>query len=137
MEPEEYNAELDYYDENMLADFEAYASILESTWEAFDGNEGQNAIVEKYILEAVQSHIANAKERWPYGATPDDYVNDIYSCFDDDVIDRAFSDTIDDTYDQISDYYEDACDLEEDHDDLIDENGGSTYGPHSTASSWT
>lgn len=130
------NDALDDLDQSMLLDYEDYCDICLSAWYEFQGNDGQMVIVSDYIIPAAEQHCEEAAEQWPYNVGPDEYVEALYDCFDGDVIDRAFSDTIGDTADAMNAVYTEADDLQHQHDDLMDMIGGSSE-PHSTSSDWT
>lgn len=124
---------LDDLDTQMYDNFSFYAETLISTWEMFQGNDGQMLIVHHHIVPAVHDHVQHAKRRWPYNDNPDGYMAEILDSYDPDVIQRAFSDTLTDTYNQIYDPWLESMELQHEHDDLT---GG--LPPHSTSlGSWT
>lgn len=127
---------LDDLDRQMLQNFNAYASFLNDTWENFYGNNGQLAITHRHIREVVSSHISDAKDQWPYGANPDNYLSEVYACFDSEVIERAFGDTLEGSYGTIMEYWLEAMDWQLEHEFIVTVTGGGPMDPHSTESNW-
>lgn len=134
MAGENLNRILDGLDLEMLESFNAYAQTLRDTWEGFSGNEGQSSIIENHIWPAVQEHISQAKDGWPRSAGPDDYYGAVSGCYDPEVIERAFGDTINGSYEEISEFQAESEDLQLEHDHVasIMSNGGPPPDPHST-----
>ncbi len=87
---------------------------LYTHWENRSGgfNNGQSAIYNEYLIEAIMQWIEDARETWP-DADPDEYVNMVMSAFDYEVTDRAFSDTVMSVVDMLWEAVEQAQELQE------------------------
>lgn len=132
---DDINAALDDLDNSMFSNFEDYEQTLRDTWESFSGNNGQSVIVSDYIMEAVTWHISMAREFWPYGATPADYKDLMYEIFDTEVMQRAFSQTIEQSHDEVYHAWSESMDLQRQHETLLSTIGDSA-APHSTELNW-
>lgn len=124
------NEQLDDLDQQMFNNFMAYAQAIMDSWESFSGNPGQMTIIREHILPAAQEHISNAANYWPRGASPDEYGPTIYGCYQPDVIERAFSDTIESVVGQLSEWHQEADDFQIEHERLAAIIGG-VHEPHS------
>lgn len=122
-------------DEQMLRNFQEYATILGETWTTFAGNHGQIVIIQSHILPAVTEHVNRAHKRWPYNENPEHYLARVQSCYNLDVIDRAFSDTLNQSYGDIYDLWLESMDLQHEHEYVVGIIGDS-FEPHSTSANW-
>ena len=127
------NAILDDLDQSMLDNWYSYSEVCVGAWERFSGNNGQMVIVEKHILPTAQKHVENAREDWPKGPGPNDYYDAVYSSFEADVIDRAFSETLEQIMGEIEGYHLDADFSQDEHAVIA---GPENAGPHSTHPVW-
>ena len=126
------NEILNAYDEELVRQFEEYQYAIRSTWENFQGNEGQMVIVQNSILPHADEHIEQARDMWPWSTDADEYLAGVFSCYDSDVMDRAFSGTIFELYDHIAAIWQMADHLQQEHDNIL---GHSAV--HSTNPPWT
>lgn len=128
---------LDDLDGQMLEDFNSYSSELLGAWNQTRerGNNGQRAIIDDHIMPIISEHIRFAKKGWPRAANPDDYREVVMAAFYPDVMGRAFSDTIDESYANMYDYWMEAMDLQDEHDNVA-ATIGAAPPPHSTEASW-
>lgn len=115
----------------MLDNYGAYSQAIMDTWQSFSGNDGQMTIVHDYIIPMSMDHIQFAKEEWPWSGDADEYLESVINCFDDEVMMRAFSETIFALYDTIADYWLESDSIQQDHDDIL---GHSAV--HSTNPPW-
>jgi len=128
------NEILDDLDGEMLGDYQEYARECVEPWASFKGNHGQLIIVQNHIIPAAEQHAHFTRTDWPLTATADDYYNDILNCYDQDVIQRAFGDTLEEIYSNLSDIWLDAEGMQREHEFITD--GGENAGPHSTHDIW-
>lgn len=126
------NAVLDALDTQMLLNYRAFRDAILTTWETFSGNDGQMTIVQNHILPMSRDYVQQAKEEWPWSGDADEYLENLMSCYDSDVMERAFSGTIYDLYDTIYGYWVESDELQQTHDDIL---GDSRV--HSTNPPWT
>lgn len=124
---------LDALDEDMLTNYDEYALECVEPWATFNGNHGQMVIVQKYIIPAAEQHANDARPDWPQSDTPDDYVEAIYGCYDEEVIASAFSDTIQEIYESLNEYWLYASGVQDEHAYIA---GPENAGPHSTHVVW-
>lgn len=134
MAGEGLNKILDALDEDMLNNYNDYASECVEPWVNFKGNPGQLVIVKKYIIPAAVAHAEAARPNWPESATPEDYLNDLMNAYDPDVMVQAFGESIEEVYSNISEYWWYASGVQDEH--FFIEGGGENAGPHSTWPVW-
>ena len=125
------NEILNAFDEELVRQFDEYQFTIRNTWESFAGNEGQMTIVYNHILPHADEHIERAKDLWPWSSDPDEYLDGVMSCYDSDVMQRAFSGTVFEIYDEIGAIWQYADHLQQEHDDVL---GHSAV--HSTNPPW-
>lgn len=81
--------------------FIAFVMVLVEVWQDMSTsfNPGQDSIYGQYIVDAIDNYISEAEDTWsgdldPQDVDPWEYVDEVFSAFDEDVMARAFSDTI-------------------------------------------
>lgn len=121
---------LDFLDQSMLDLYNDYVIEGVAPWEGFEGNPGQMALVQKHVLPAAAQHVKAAKDEWPTGQNPEDYLDSILSSYDPAVLEQALGETIFEAYDTLMAMWEEAESLEAEHDMLV------PNGPHSTEAVW-
>jgi hypothetical protein len=128
------NRILDELDYEMLNFYEEYAIAVVDPWLSFNGNPGQMKIVRTHILPVSQHHAREARPNWPESATPRHYMNALMRYKHPEVIQNAFSQTINDVYSTLYDLWFEATVKQEEHVLLV--RGGDNAGPHSTWPVW-
>lgn len=123
-----YGEYLDYLDQSMLDLYNEYVMQGTSAWEGFQGNEGQMAIVQRHVLPAAAQHVQAAKELWPTGQSPEDYLDALIGSHE--AAEQALGETIYQAYENLMELWEPAESLMSEHDSL------SSAGPHSTTGVW-
>lgn len=128
---------LDQLDGEMYELFLAYATEATAAWEELvgGGNSGQSVIVERNVLPTVYEHLALVRERWPRGAGAEEYLEVVSNCYDPEVMERAFGDTIMETYQNMQEYQYEAEEWQWEHDVIAGMLGAVPY-PHSVAMFW-
>lgn len=125
------SAILDPMDQQMLDNYNEYRALILHTWSQFGGNEGQMTIVRFHIMPYSQEHVAQARDQWPYSGDSEEYLDGVYNCYDSEVIERAFSDVLNDLYGNISALWMETDEIQREHDDIL---GHSAV--HSTNPPW-
>lgn len=71
--------------------------VLKENWETAEGhfNEGQQALYRRYVMDAIQEWVDEAKEFWPW-VSSEHYEANVFMCYDGDVIEQCFYVTIHD-----------------------------------------
>lgn len=124
------NEELTVLDTQMYMNFMAYAQTIMDSWRSFQGNHGQKTIMVQHLLPAAYEHIGEAAYYWPRGASASEYPEKIYGSYQTDVVERAFSDTIESIVGELEELQSEAEEWQDEHDALVAILGDS-WEPHS------
>ena len=72
----------------------AFVMAAVAPWESGAWNSGQASIIMSYVLPALESWADEAADGWPWNNAVGDYEISMYDAYDSEVMDRAFSGTI-------------------------------------------